>query len=369
MTYRDDYFQARFLTGLHCYKEAEKLYDDSFGRLGFKKDWRDKNDGYEIRKDVYKWLGVPEGKKLDSGKTGIAVEFLGDYLFLQMLIAEIYELKKDKVNKQTRWRYCMSTYAYATELMRLLDDNELMNKENAYIRTNYGGLLGKARRWYEAHRRLDEAAAYLSLSITKSASPPSWALIHLRRAELFLLRAKDKRESKMNSLALLNSAHHALEQAKENLTFEHRKNVWWWTWLYELRLTACVCSAKLGYHREIAILEKEGTCHCRFACGEGKECINSLQTGQQLSELDPFRQARLVSLFMDFMGFRKKRDPVCGEVINNTFLSTAKVSLESAVKRRNEEVFKYPWDERVRDYVNSVLERAGGMLPPAENRE
>ncbi len=372
MNYENAYNEAKFLAGLRRYGEAEEAFHSTFNSLELHvKDCRSLEKGNEIRHLVRSWA---KENGSDSSKVEAAVKLLRRYLFLQMLIAQIYELGEEETKKQTRWGYCMITYVLATELMRSLDDIEVLQIENAYIRTHYGVLLGKAGRWYEAHRRLDEAAAYLSRSMTRCNSPVSWAIIDLHRAEVFLLSAQNELkknstilqdpEVRRKSLAFLNSTHQLLERAKERLTIEQRKNVWWWTWLYELQLTACVCVAKLGCHREKAILKKEGTNHCRFGCEEGMECVGSLRRGQQLSELDPFRQSRLVSLFMQFMKYRKKCNNHYDKTIEthcNT-LQAAKESLQIAVDRRNDDNSNKKQDERVSDYVNSVLESAKKQL-------
>ena len=122
-------------------------------------------------------------------------------------------------------------------------------REQCGVRGIYAVALGHLRRFSEAHRKLDEASSYLSISRLASIDA-EWGIIHLRRAEVYLWeggfkskrmntikpaspskRAKSKSASDQPCsnlrFASLEQAWVELERAESRFSGANRSN-WWW---------------------------------------------------------------------------------------------------------------------------------------------
>jgi hypothetical protein len=156
---------------------------------------------------------------------------------------------------------------------------------------------------------LNEAIAYLSKAPTMGDSRLP-AVIDLRRAEAYLLQLENeirrKKPNRRKYLALVENVHFALEHAQNKLV-GLRKSVWWWTWLYEMQLELCVCLSRLRCCR---IQGKETPAPCSRCSERGDRCKQVMEKGSRLIQWDVFRQARLTSLFKQYLkNMRDDRSP------------------------------------------------------------
>ncbi len=248
----------------------------------------------------------------------LAIKTLRRAMFLTMLMAQakafslasVGQLSPDCQKLVCLQKRAEALYALATELMRSLDDVEFLQIENCYIRTNYAALLANMQRFREAHRRLNEASGYLAHS-KRRTDPVSWAVIDLRRAEVLLTESHHKLElerpkSRSAALALEHDAHTSLLRAQRRL-MDSRRNVWWWTWLYELQMIECVHFSQIrGQEQHCLNSPTNGALPaaglpCRECTVDGQRCIELMQHAMRVNKLDPYRQARLVALFRIFI--------------------------------------------------------------------
>jgi len=196
-----------------------------------------------------------------QGELKLGVQALRRLMFLVMLRAQV--LNPDKGPDVNLAFVCAEgLYVLATSIMRFVVDHDWIQTENVYLRTNLSVALAKLGRFTEATRRLYEASGYLASS-SKSKSPLTWAVIDLRRAEVYLERAERLRRGDIVRLALLDRAESSLSRAEHRLQ-DHPANVWWRTFYYELclRLLACRAASRDGNGRALRggpeILYKRG---------------------------------------------------------------------------------------------------------------
>ncbi len=148
---------------------------------------------------------------------------------------------EQKVNKS--WahvcRLCTSSMALTKYLLPAQSDIQI--RETIAIRSLYAQALGRLRRFTEAHRRLDEAFAYL-LNSRYAVLDAHWGVLALRRADVYLHEALDGQPTARGTegtmrrrLAKLNDAWAMAELAEWWLGGNNRNN-WWWGRLHLLKL-------------------------------------------------------------------------------------------------------------------------------------
>jgi len=247
------YRKAQCLTRMRRYSEAEGTLSALKKELGFHLPMTEQSC---IRPACREWLKTLDPRDLQD-KLRLLIKALEEHMFLEMLSAQIdWHLRdarasdgQQSANIRNRYKHTECFWIMATELMRSVEDCEFLQTENAYNRTLCGVLLGNMGRYSEAHRRLNEAAGYLAHSSNR-VDPMSWALIDLRRAEVLMTEAsattsspsragqEDKYQPNGRVMRLLDGAFAALSRAERRFV-GHRRNIWWWTWLYELRMLLC----------------------------------------------------------------------------------------------------------------------------------
>lgn len=334
-----EYEEAVAQTGLRLYDDAEKslialierLYKHSNGSLP---DSLKLPETYsrptieEIRKTGRQWIA----RAPDDPIRKLMVRTIRRYMFLLMLKAQLIALQESKIKEgifgfasrshidkyQILLKKAEAFYCLATELMRYISDHKFLQKENALIRTHYGVLLGNMQRFYEARRRLNEASAYLKQS-GESPDSISWAIIDLRRVEVYLVEAcdlvaqwikKPGEDPTSNAwrqcVAITNDAQTCLDRARSKME-GHRKNVWWWTWSYQLQISICVIISRLKTRifadtKNVRCWNKRQTENLGLVCqscdGNWKKCRDLFSESMRLIMLDPLRQARLIELFL-----------------------------------------------------------------------
>ena len=327
------------------YKEAEKLLEELFAGISlFEKGEQENKISWSIRfseeeKDYPKLVARMRKLGRDwclnekSEQTmQLAVRGLRGYIFLQMLISQADSLKNsnqtsvfdstnstsDAADSHLRLRHAEGIYTLATSIMRYVRDHDFLQVENAYLRTHYGVLLAELGRFKEAHRRLNEAAGYLSQS-TKATDGLSWAIIDLRRAETYLfqaLKGTTEPDESVKSIsrtcaetgkqlqkheggqlrqgAYLVDMRYALERAKSRF-INHRKDVWWWTLSLELELSYFVMRHQQRRNTEsntVALAPKEI-----------EKCVDTVKKGLLIVHSDRVRLARLLHLLIS-LGYK-----------------------------------------------------------------
>lgn len=365
-----DYEELIYLTGNRLYEGAEKKAIELLGSLGtsffdaLSKVGTSKLRGVPFREIGRDWIN----KETPSSEViRFVISTLRRLMFLEMLIAQKYKLVSSIANQncrhhwdcQGKWeckhqescrlhiiglRRSEAVYVLATELMRHVDDPNFLQTENAYIRTHYGVLLANIGRFREAHRRLNEAYGYLSQS-SKRTSGTAWAVLYLRRAEVYIQQARgctameDYPDKKRKIQAYLDDAHCALEQVERNLK-GHRKNIWWWTWMYELQITVCVLIAGIENewcknHEKVARGSHEPLA-CRRCTETGQRCRELLKSSMELIQLDSLRQAELTRLFTKFLRYTGIKEDSF-----KSNLKKAKEHLEELRKAREQDFGAY----------------------------
>lgn len=218
------------------------------------------------------------------------------------------------------------------ETRRNLDDQQ-------FLETYFGLVLSFLRDFGHAHRRLSDAEACL-LETKAGTDSMEMAVIELHRAEVFtqqavfepfkteeemtelgrfrndVLRAEEKigiwpdkiheicqthaefSEQLLSSQSYIDDGLHTLARA-ERLLNQERKNVWWTTWSYELKLKlielklfACVLDASI----ELPYVSLAHTPR-----GMKSELDRTLIDSIRLSKLDIFRQARVLDTYSSSM--------------------------------------------------------------------
>lgn len=290
------YRQAVCYTGLRQYEDAHKRFRELFKAL--EADSLLKGEDIDsMRQSAAKWSG---NLAIGEDKIKLGIRASGRYMFLLLLEAQTVRLNEDVGAARMLFRQAEAVYTMATTLLRYAADVEFINRHNVYVRTLYGVLLGNLECFLEANRRFNEAAAYLALQPFQKSST-AWAVIDLRRAEVYLRHAEkirpelEKRDaeflmisdaSSLLCLSLLDDAEAALERAQRFL-ISHREYVWWWALLYELKLRAYCYRAKLmgPSSRDLRI-------PMDVSCADAW-----LASGSRLARHDVFRLARLVHLY------------------------------------------------------------------------
>ncbi len=383
---RERYEKIVYLIGYRCYEEAESEIFELFDALHIKhfldKEVHNGSDNLtsvEYRQIARDWIEqeTPSLKILQC-----VIRSLRRLMFLEMLIAQKYQLLSEVEEENENFREYSNkrllflkrseiVYVFTTELMRNLDDPDFLQTENAYIRTHYGVLLGNLGRFFEAHRRLNEAYGYLTQS-SKRNSPTPWAVLYLRRAEVYLKQAQfcdpesTEEKVKRKIQVYLNDAYCSLEQAERYLK-GFRKNIWWWTWMYELKVSVCVLLAKI--HRQCPQRHyiTRGQ-HEPFACSrcafEGQRCFELLQESMELIQFDPLRQAKLTFLFSDFLSNIKLNGMEgCIRLLKDALERSV---LLLKIRERND---NYPLGSGLGDYVNAVISRVWKQVSNLETEQ
>jgi hypothetical protein len=312
------YKRAVFLIGFRCYGEARSKFVELFKLFGLIEDSTEvlPYDTEELYDLVRKWTSSSRsGEELQ-----LAIKAIRRYIFLELLIAELCRLNDNDAAAGEIWKKSEKMYTLAVELARHCKDSVFLQVINTYLRTDHGVLLANLGRYHEAYRRLNEASGYLARSLKKEDSV-SWAVLNLRRAQVYLVRAEEKIskghqrsvDGDMEVLALLNDAYLVLEHAEQHLLGQ-RKYVWWWTFLYELQMTLCVYLSKIkkSNGRNICEIVEKGSRHenialaCSLCDGKGRCFSRMFDKGTRLIKYDVLRYARMMELLLEFLKNNKR---------------------------------------------------------------
>ncbi len=130
--------------------------------------------------------------------------------------------------------------------------SDFLIRETVAIRSLYSNALAHLRRFTEAHRKLDEAFAYLFNS-RYAVHDAHWGILALRRAEVCLYEALDGfsvyngvDSTFRRRLSKLDDAWAGIERAQRWLGGTNQSN-WWWGRLHTIKLRVLAAVEELDY--------------------------------------------------------------------------------------------------------------------------
>ena len=250
------------------------------------------------------------------------------YQMLNLYYAQIYRyLKRDYSHYLIT---AEKVYIHSTEMMRYVTDNDFLNRENAFLRTNTGIMLSWMERHHEAYRRYNEAYGYLNFGI-RPDTPLEFAIIDLRRGETFLSQIEQKlyKDIDIKNINIILKREELPPYLKSHFGMlydaiasvdrgEFRMkgatvNTWWNCWMLELQLILCNKIVELRNEICNVLHYKKGDKydffgHCRECEYCGIRFINNLEKGLNIVGKDVLRIARYLSHLKDFeanMSFNK----------------------------------------------------------------
>jgi hypothetical protein len=334
------YSRRRAMHYMHkrCYEIADELYR-KHGINNILKDNSIKMASWDIsldleRKDqirqrarcwINEWRTVYE-ESTDEDNNGNfvkeVIKILRRYHFLMLLKAQALRLigkntfsvnvrdgihtRRKRISYNDLLQRAESIYITATEMMRYTNDKSFIQHENAIIRSHYGVQLGLMKRYWEGHRRLNEAAAYFEHAAEGDNGLGS-SINDLRRTELYLTAISDiykagwpDEEAKSQISGFLYDAIVSLERAGRRLSL-HSLKIWWLSLLYEMQMQVCVEVVKL---RDIKGITNENDkdifhrCERCISCGE--RFTEIIQRALFIVKDDVLRIARYLDMAMEF---------------------------------------------------------------------
>lgn len=150
--------------------------------------------------------------------------------------------REDVIESRRRW---YDVAALAGAFIRLSwhlppEDVELQNRFHVTVRSLLGLSFAYLGRFFESHRRYEEASAFLA-NTTSAGESVNWGILDLRRCESLICEASyDRRRgpeagNSIRILACLDDAWEAIERAERAFSGKSR-SVWWWGRLSVLKL-------------------------------------------------------------------------------------------------------------------------------------
>ena len=338
-------------TNLRAYRSAGRRLGEFLDSVGCNLGFGDGSAEVEkirvssVREHADRCAATRDSEDLEN-----AIRALRRLLLLKIVEAEAMRLswRGDKVGIEREARVKAKlqegelVYVFSTALMRYTVDSSFLQKENAFLRTHCGLLLGMLGRFKEADRRLNEANAYLSRSFPAAAGI-AWALVDIRRAQLRLLEAETliqheadeaKSAAGTRAEALVRDAKDILNRACRRLQGKGQ-NIWWWTEIYYLLLRAAALR-----RRQLGV---------GWTPIPSEECAAWFRKGSRLVRTDLHRHALLMNAYMNAVG--KPEEP--------GFLWTER--LVELLEEREKVEAEYPdlaMDENIRTFVKAVIERS-----------
>lgn len=327
------YKHAIFLTGLRAYSHAESVSGDLLHEIRFVTEqqriwdvWGSNDLNHvQARTTVRDWI-TRHAPSMEI--RSFAVKLLRRCLRLQLLCAEADGLQVTQLTPLTlaeseavtsRLNCCEIIFVMSTELLRYIDDQHFVEHERARLRTHYAMSLAYTQRFVEAHRRLNEAISSLSHS-SEANNLSGWAVIDLHRAHLYLCQAAATFDTHTTGerldaglqrkiLAHIDAADVSLKHARERM-LSNKKESWWWTWLHELEMTACLYTSRLQQPLNDTSTSALNACEIsanyRIDLALGcTACVTPFQTfiqlfkdGNNLIRLDILRQGKMLHLLI-----------------------------------------------------------------------
>ena len=370
---RLDYEDAVILTSLRSYSVAAESFT-ILARSYKIQECGEWTSATQARRRATQWL---RQNRNDPDMVREAVRLVRRYMMLELLRGQAMRLahrKQQKAILESELVYLNANYCYhfAAELLRFVpsDVSRFDYWENARLRGQMGTVLAALRRDSEALRRLEEAETFVRNADVSDRL--SLGIINLRRAEVLLQLARRKpafrrlvrrvnrghtapptlltevRELRpvQRSLMLIDKASECLEIAEDNLR-GHRRNVWWWTLLYELQMKAIEffqvvkCCTNAEERRDEA-REFASRFEQRTHAWKPRELVRD---AERIIRIDAFRMARIVESYWRITTATSDRD--------ESELRDLGQRVQSVLTER--EKVERPLDEDVKRYVDMVV--------------
>ncbi len=240
-----------------------------------------------LRDVAHKW-----SRRKEEATLQLAIRALRRNMFFLMLNAQLCQLTDHVAAGRLLLLATEGNYVVATTIMRYCSDHAFLQEENANVRCHAGVMLGNLGRFHEAHRRLNEAWAYL-LRAARARRTLLGAIIDLRRAEVYLLQVERARLDRQPeaAYALLEEARTALSRAANRWRNEPART-WWRTLGCELALRVTRAQLEIrqanGEERPWAARE-----------ARQEQAWRELKEGVRLVRADVYRMARLTDLWLE----------------------------------------------------------------------
>ncbi len=361
------------------YGEAEELVKAALQKLGTSSDIVcGKSSNVYAQRWAFQHDRVPEQRSKEIERL---VELLRRFQLVKLYRAEAArcvathlrdggtspEATKLEKTRETYLDEAENIYRFAAEVMRYVDDTEIITREQAFLRSNAGIMLARRRRHAEAHRKYNEAYGYLSRDRGPSQSL-RFATVDVRRGETFVSQLQESRpgdrQTTPNRLGLLYDAIASIDRAAYKARGQSVNSVWY-SWLHELELSVCVELAREGEHGETGEWSvQELFARCRDGGSLGDWFRASLDHGLFLGSTDPFRCARYVDLACEFLGAKT----VMRNEIEPHNLRRISELLAVGARKLGANGFGDATDPNVVRYAEIVLARAAVCLRSAPTR-
>ena len=290
------------------YDEANKLIIEilEINEISFS-EIIEKDDSEEIRKSAYLWV-IEKQKYTEDVYQKIykyVIEVLRQLQFLK-LYCSYFEVGD---NKEKFLKDAEKIYLISTEIMRYINDNEFLNRENAFLRSSIGIVLSNMNRHHEAYRKYNEAYGYLNFGV-RPDEPLKFAIIDLRRGETFLCKLdkqkinidkgeneEEKRKKLIKRFGVIYDAIASIDRGEYRMK-GYTIHARWLAWMYELQLQLCVEIVKFRTILNENLNPGQGTkkydfsSHCRDCEMCGKRFIKNLENGIDVAGEDILRYTR-----------------------------------------------------------------------------
>lgn len=219
------------------------------------------------------------------------------------------ELAQHRAKRQA---YAEAVYRFTADHLRYVEDIEILQRENAFIRANTGIMLSGQGRYTEAHRKYNEAYSYLN-RLAGLSLPLRFATVDIRRAESFLHHLEELRRRgetsdasgrKMQRFGLVYDALGSVDRAAYKARGVSVSTVWA-SWLYELELRVCFElieeSKTWARSKEYSQDVQDLFARCRDGRSLGEWFGATLKNAFFVAGDDLFRCARYVDLAQRFL--------------------------------------------------------------------
>lgn len=382
------------------YKEADKLFEKIFNIIKWNNNsFRIKNSE-RLRKKARNWVNksITEIEKkiknkikkpkdirefalrYSQDKLKFIIKVLRRYQMLKLYYAQIFRynnsLKPDKYIKeyQDSLIFAEKIYVCSTEIMRYIKDNDFLNRENAFLRSNTGIMLSWMGRHHEAYRRYNEAYGYLDYGI-RPDSPLEFSIVDLRRGETFLCqleqnhnnnkstnkkrKAKKLNPSQKRHLGILYDTIASIDRGEYRMR-DTSINTWWHCWMYELQLNTCIEIIKLRTEICNTLGYKEDNkydlfSHCRECEFCGKRFIINLKNGLEIAGKDILRITRYLYLSKIFFSeLRKSQLKISIERLNTLYDINKETKIKRIEELFSENLIKKINTPEVKEYIKAV---------------
>lgn len=236
---------------------------------------------------------------------------------------DMRELEKDDQDLEARvyrhWAHVCELCSCVIRLNRMLfpAQSDLQMRETIAVRSLYAQALAHLRRFSEAHRKLDEAFAYLFNS-RYATYDAQWGILELRRAEIYLHEAlegftnlRGLVSTFRRRIAKLDDGFSSILRAERWLGGHNRSN-WWWGRLLTTKVRTLAAVQELRKSRSQLEAIKPGKIVAlsrRARIDESRQFADILDHALLLTPEDLLRTGRIVSYIGRVSYWRTEEEP------------------------------------------------------------